>query len=144
MWIQAPTDYAMRILLHLHEHSGQLHTAMSVAQAVGLSYSVFTKTATTLKEHGLITTVLGQSGGYALGKPADEISVYDVFLATQGEMQINPHQNKARHEAGAVHVFFQGLQTETIAIFSKQTIADFGKFRNERERRIMYEEVTCC
>ena len=89
MQIQISTDYALRILLYLQENRGELQTATTISEAIGVTYPFFIKLACQLKKHGLVNAMCGRNGGYALGKPACEISVYDVFLAIEGEVQIS-------------------------------------------------------
>jgi len=62
---------------------------MDIAEAVGVTYPFFIKIAGQLKKAGLIEAVQGRHGGYQLGMPACEISLYNVFLAIEGELQIN-------------------------------------------------------
>jgi len=91
MQLQTSTDYAIRILHYLHENKDEgLHTAMHIAETVGVTYPFFIKIANMLKQKGLLQSEQGRNGGYRLGKPAHEISIYDVYLCTEGELQINP------------------------------------------------------
>ena len=89
MKLQISTDYALRILRHLHRRrNDDVQTAMSIAEAIGITYPFFIKIANQLKRAGLIKSLQGRHGGYILGKSAHEISLYDVLLCVEGEMQI--------------------------------------------------------
>ncbi|MCL2547225.1 MAG: Rrf2 family transcriptional regulator [Oscillospiraceae bacterium] len=89
MRLQISTDYAVRILRHLHKNSDELHTAASIAESVGMTYHFFAQIANQLKKRGLLDSVQGRKGGYQLGRPAQDISLYDVFLCVEGELQIS-------------------------------------------------------
>ena len=95
MRIQVSTDYAIRILQYLHENKGGLHTATYIAEDIGITYPFFIKIANTLKKKGFLHSVRGRNGGYRLSRSAHEISVYDVFLAIEGKLQINSCLNGA-------------------------------------------------
>jgi len=38
-----------------------------------------------LRTHGLITSRRGNQGGYTLSRPPEEISLYDILMAVEGE-----------------------------------------------------------
>ena len=129
MKVQISTDRAIRILQYLHVNTGEVATAMTISQAVGVTYPFFIKIANQLKQNGLIGTVQGRHGGYQLAKSAEEISVYDVFLSTQGELKISNCLREDQHcKQGAVshcriHDFFCSLQDKMIEAMKKENIA---------------------
>jgi len=133
MRLQISTDHAIRILQYLHEqdkHSDDLHTAMDIANATGVTYPFFIKIANQLKKNGLLSSIQGRNGGYVLGKSAHEISLYDVFQAIEGELQIRPyldgiaHRFKSNLETCTLHAFLSNMQEEIIAKMASKSIAD--------------------
>jgi len=132
MKIQASTDYAIRIMLYLHQHKGELHTAMTIAEAIGITYPNFIRIADKLRKGGLVRTIQGRSGGQVLGKDAHEVRVYDVFFAIEGDLQINrcleddQFCSRGNPENCEVHTFLSTLQGKMIEEMSEQTIADFA------------------
>ena len=133
MQLQVSTKYAIRILQYLHLCGRELPTAMTIAVATGVTYSNVLKIAVQLKRHGLLDTVQGRNGGYVLAKAAAEISVYDIFLAIEGDLQINrclkDEQYCSRGEGGkcSAHDYFQDLQNDVAALLSRKCIADFSQ-----------------
>jgi len=135
MRIQKSTDYAVRILIYLSENKGELHTAQTIADAVGIGHSYFFKAIKQLRDNGLVKTEQGRHGGFSLGKPAHQISVYDVYLAMEGEMYMNhclkeewvctkPMSNK---DACKVRTFLHSLQEDIIiASMMKKRISDLS------------------
>jgi len=134
MQMQISTDYAIRILQYLHENGNgeELHTAMHIAQAIGITYPFFIKIANLLKQRGLICAVQGRNGGYRITGPAHEVSVYDVYLCMEGALQINrcfksedePCTNGNKEDC-KVRGFLSRLQNDVIiAEMSKKKIAD--------------------
>ena len=140
MKIQISTDYALRILRYLHENKGELHTAMNIAQAIGITYPVFIKIANQMKREKLLNSAQGRHGGYQLGKPAHEISFYDVYLCIEGDLQINRCFKETEdepctngHKAHCkLHQFLHSLQDEMIASMSEVSIADLVGSGNRR------------
>lgn len=126
MQMQTTTDYAIQILQHLHKHEG-MHRAQSVAAAIGITAPLFTKIAARLKSEGCVAQVPGRNGGYALGRPATEISFYDVFLATEGGLCISQRlEDDSDHEREhcKAHEFLQTLQSNMIEDMLGTSIAD--------------------
>jgi len=80
------TEYALQILQHLHKHKGVLHTAASISIATGIRYPTVAKIAKRLKEKGLIKPIQGRWDSYALGRPASEISAYDVLVCMESNL----------------------------------------------------------
>ena len=132
MQLQISTDYAVRILQYLHKHKDDLPTAMTISQSIGITYPFFIKIANQLKQKGLLSAVQGRNGGYKLARSAEEISMYDVFLSIEGELQINrclhPEQNCTKGEVHAckLHKFLRSLQDKLIHEMTSQSIADFS------------------
>jgi len=130
MKIQVSTDYAIRILQYLHKHRDvELHGSAGVAQEIGVTYPFFIKIVSQLRRHGLVVSTQGRNGGYALAKPAHEISLYDVYRCTAGELQINPCLagepcTKGEHKDCKLHHIFRDLQEGMREKLSSQTIAD--------------------
>jgi len=128
MKIQVSTDYAVRILQYLHQSEDELHTASSIAEAIGITYPFFIKIANQLKKRKLIDSVQGRNGGYFLGRPAEEISLYDVFLSIEGELVISRCLGDGpcmgdRHKDCRLHDVFRNVQEKVIEELSGQTIA---------------------
>jgi len=144
MRLQASTDYAVRILQYLHAVEGQegeLQTATDISNATGVTYPFFIKIANQLKKKGLLDSVQGRHGGYILGKSGEEISLYDVIRAVEGEVEIHgclrtpPTCSMGDPSGCSMHVFFRGMQDKLIAELSGKSIADLVVASSELENR---------
>ena len=86
-------DYAIRMLQHLYiaqlSKNTKQQTAKAISQELGITYSYVVGLADLLKKGGLLDVSQGRNGGYMFRKPADEISIYDVHLALEGEMRLS-------------------------------------------------------
>ena len=131
MQLQVSTKHAIHILQYLHLHSRDLPTATTISHAVGVTYPFFVKIANDLKRHGLLATVQGRNGGYMLVKPATEISIYDVFLAVEGDLQIvrclkdKQCCNRDTSSKCSTHDYLLTLQSDMAALLSRKYVADF-------------------
>jgi len=130
MQMQDLTIHAVQILTHLHEHQGSVQTGAMIAKSVGITYPTFTRIAVRLRNKGLIMPSTDQNGGYMLGKPAHEISFYDVFFAVERELRISLYLEDKRRptEQGdcMIHEFLQTMQDHVIAEMSDKHIVDFS------------------
>ena len=132
MRFQVSTDYAIRILRYLHHHtqSGELLTAQMIATGVDMTYPFFIKLANQLKRKKLITSVQGRNGGYKIARPGSNISIYDVFVAIEGDMGINhclQGNVRCKQSSEGCHMqhFFLEMQETLIGMLSNKKIADF-------------------
>ena len=78
-------EYGVRCLLQLARRpEGESLTAREIAQAEGLSTNYAEKILSHVREHGLVKSVRGVRGGFLLTRPAEQISLKDVFYALGG------------------------------------------------------------
>ena len=132
MQLKSHTDYAIRILRFLHTRNIETLTAMQIALATDITTPTFTKIAIKLKKDDMLKTIQGGQGGYILGKPANEISVYDVLVSIEGELKINhcmQSEGLCAHGKQVdckVHEKLYNLQGEIIEKLSNLYISDLA------------------
>ena len=79
--------YALRVLIDLAEHnSGGFVSLKDIAERQGISKKYLEQIVPMLTRNGILRTNRGNKGGYALMRPASEISVGDVLRATEGSL----------------------------------------------------------
>ena len=87
MKISAKVDYACRVLAEL----ARLHGSTDLAQIEHLSRvehvppNFLAQILGKLRTAGLITSRRGNLGGYVLARPPEDITLYDIMMATEGE-----------------------------------------------------------
>jgi Rrf2 family protein len=81
----AKADYAVRAAVELAAVGG-LATAEQVAQAQDIPLNFLENILRDLRRGGIVESRRGQTGGYALARPAEEISVADVIRAVEGPL----------------------------------------------------------
>ncbi len=88
MKISTKLDYACRVLAEL----GRLHGTGELAQSEHLSRTeqvpptFLAQILSELRNGGLVTSRRGIQGGYALARPPDQISLFDIMIVIEGEV----------------------------------------------------------
>lgn len=86
MQISAKTDYAIRALLSLAAHEPELVKADVVVTEQGLPRKFVEAILGELRRSGLVRSQRGAEGGYALARPAAEITLGAVIRAVDGPL----------------------------------------------------------
>ena len=85
MKLSTRTRYGMRAIIELAQYEGtrplQLKT---IAERQEISIKYLEQLMGLLRSAGLVRSVRGSKGGYALGRPQDQIKVSDVFRCLEG------------------------------------------------------------
>lgn len=82
------TDYALRVLMHLGAHPGEIITSREISQAHGISHNHLTKIVHQLGQLGVLTNLRGRSGGIRLARPPEEIMLGAVIRMTEPDFQM--------------------------------------------------------
>ncbi|GAA3060999.1 iron-responsive transcriptional regulator RirA [Rhizobium viscosum] len=83
MRLTKQTNYAVRMLMYCAANEGHLSRIPEIARAYGVSELFLFKILQPLNKAGLVETVRGRNGGVRLGKPATDISLFDVVRVTE-------------------------------------------------------------
>ena len=86
MRLNKSTDYAIQMLLYLAK-AGKTVSSSKLAAAIGVSHRYLLQISAKLRAAGFIRAAHGPSGGVALEKAPEEISLYDVILGMEGVVQ---------------------------------------------------------
>ena len=81
-------EYALIALMDLADLREDPVTAKTVAQNYQLPYELLGKVMQTLTKNGLLNSVQGVKGGYALGKSPEKISIKEVIEILEGPISI--------------------------------------------------------
>lgn len=86
MQISAKTDYAVRALLSLAAHEPDLVKVDEIVSEQGLPRKFVEAILGELRRAALVRSRRGAEGGYALARPADEITLGAVIRAVDGPL----------------------------------------------------------
>jgi FeS assembly SUF system regulator len=73
---------------YLAAHGDRAHNASELATGARLPVPTVSKLLRTLAREGLLESQRGVKGGYALARPADEISVAEIIVALEGPIAL--------------------------------------------------------
>jgi len=94
--ISAKTDYAIRALLNLAAHEPELVKVETIVQEQGLPRKFVEAILGELRRAQLVRSQRGAEGGYALARPASEITLGAVIRAVDGPLAevrgLRPHE----------------------------------------------------
>lgn len=85
MRLSSTDVYAFQALGYLGTRlAGTLSGSEEISAATGVARPYLVRVLATLVAHGLVTSKKGAGGGYALARPANEITLRDVMRAIDG------------------------------------------------------------
>lgn len=85
MEVKRRTDYAIRMMMRMASSHGDPMSVKSMSEKDDVPYQFARAIQRDLASADLIRVVRGARGGAILARSADEISLYDIVRATQGE-----------------------------------------------------------
>lgn len=100
----------------------------SIAEEMGASRNHLAKVLQQLVKHGYLKSVRGPSGGFILSKPADQMTILDIYEAIEGRIDV-PECPLDRQICPFNKCLMNGLVTDVTLQFKKyfgeQTLEDF-------------------
>ena len=87
MKISTKGRYALRLMIDLAEHRSEGYVSLAaVAERQGVSKKYLEQIIPVLTRAGLLRTVRGAQGGYALAKDPEKCSVGEILCLTEGSL----------------------------------------------------------
>ncbi len=81
--------YAVRLMLDLTQHRGEKPVLLrEVARRQDISSRYLEQLILNLKTAGLVKSIRGAKGGFILGRPAADITLLEIFKASEGSLSI--------------------------------------------------------
>jgi len=126
----AKADYAVRAAVELAALGG-LATAEQIAQAQDIPLNFLENILRDLRRAGIVESRRGQAGGYALARPADEITIADVIRGVEGPLADvrgqAPESLAYRGPAGKLREVWVALRANIRAVLEGVTLADVAR-----------------
>ncbi len=82
------TDYAVVIMAQMAQGGEETRTALKISQDTGLPQPTVAKLLNALAREALVSSHRGATGGYALSRPADKITVAEIIQALEGPIAL--------------------------------------------------------
>lgn len=133
---------ATHILTFLQTQQGEPATSELIASSVNTNPSLIRKLLTQLAKAGLTDSRMGTGGGAILARPADTITLLDVYLAVDEDADILPiHQSPnpkcpvGRNIQNVLQARIDTAEQALRTVLAQTTIAALGSDIIRRERR---------
>ena len=119
--------YAVSAMLHLAMHNDAGPVPLSeISDCQSISTSYVDQIFSHLRKAGLIHGISGPGGGYRLARPAEQISIGEIFAAMEAPAA-------GAHGSGLDAVVWDGLKNEIASFLGTLTLADFVNRPGVRE-----------
>lgn len=99
--ISHTAEYALRAMVYLAQEPERPHTNQQIARVTRVPIGYLAKVMQSLSKAGLIISRRGLGGGFALARPAEEITIYEVVQAvdpiariTSCPLKLQAHREK--------------------------------------------------
>ncbi|MCY6379173.1 iron-responsive transcriptional regulator RirA [Hoeflea prorocentri] len=134
MRVTKQTNYAVRMLMYCAADSSELSRVPEIAKAYGVSELFLFKILKPLVKAGIVETVRGRNGGIKLGRPAEEITLFDVIRVTEDSFAMAEcFENDAAEcplvNSCALNSAWREALDAFLNALSKHTIADLSAAR---------------
>jgi len=148
MKLSAQEEYGLRCLLHMvRAQPGESLSIPEISRAEGLSIPNVAKLMRLLRIGGFVTSVRGQAGGYALSRPAEQITVGEVlellggvvFGAAFCQRHSGVLEDCAHKEDCAVRCLWSTMQHLLENLLKKTTLRDLQ--RSQQEMRVWLKSL---
>jgi Rrf2 family protein len=125
--VSAKVDYALRAMLELAA-AGGLVKGEQLATAQGIPQKFLESILIDLRHAELVTSRRGVDGGYALGRPAGEITLADVIRAVEGPIAtvrgVRPDDVRYEGVARALAAVWIDLRAAMRGVLEETTLAE--------------------
>ena len=126
MRVSAKSDYALRALIEMAGRAdGPPVSAEELGRLQEIPHGFLQAILADLRRAGVVVSQRGQSGGWRLGRPAEEVSVADVIRAVDGPL-----------------VSVYGLRPESVTYNEKADVLQHVWIAARHSLRDVFEQVT--
>jgi Rrf2 family protein len=136
VYVSARTDYAVRAMLAVTVEHPRLVKAAGLAAVQDIPLSFLQGILLDLRRAGLLHSHRGVDGGYALARPAEEITVGDVVRAVGGALTTVrglPTSTATYHGAAtALHDVWIAVEAAIEGVVDHRTLAELSHISVKR------------
>ena len=84
MRLQMTSEYAIRVLVYLGIHDGEIISAKKLNAELGIPYKYLTRLLSHLERSGFLTSTRGKNGGFQLKREQSSICLHEIINAIEG------------------------------------------------------------
>ncbi len=138
MRVSARVDYAVRAAVELNRADGGRVKCDQIATAQEIPAGFLENILLQMRSSGLVNSRRGGKGGYWLARPAEDISVADIFRAVDGPLAMvndaRPEETTYPPGAETMQALWIAMRTSLRDVLEVVTIADLTS--GELPRRV--------
>lgn len=128
MQISAKTDYAVRALLSLAAREPALVKIDTVVTEQGMPRKFVEAILGELRRAGLVRSQRGAEGGYALARPASQITLGSVIRAVDGPLAevrgLRPHETEYAGVASHLPIVWVAVRSSLRLVLDETSLSD--------------------
>lgn len=133
-------EYAIQGILYLAlKPTGEMTSIKELTKRLDIPYHFLAKILQRLAATGLLVSAKGPTGGFALGKPARDITLFDIVQAIDGadfmEKCVLGFPECSGKNPCSVHHIWGGLRDEIYRMLSTKNIAEMAQEMKKPEYR---------
>lgn len=141
MNISTKGQYGLEALLDLAVHGDGGHINIkSIAERQNLSEKYLEQIFSVLKRNGIVTSIRGAQGGYALAKRPEDITVREVLNALEGPLSPvacvveGQHTSCDRYDFCVTRTFWSKIMQELNRVTGEISLLDLSEFYNAENK----------
>ncbi len=119
-------EYGIRALTYLARHPDERSVVRDISDEEGVPHYFLGKILQTLAKHDLVSSIKGPGGGFGLAQPAEQITLYDIRAAIDGNQDLFDcavgYEDCTAQSPCALHDDFEPLRDEIIAYLKTTTL----------------------
>jgi Rrf2 family protein len=129
--ISKKVEYALMALKFISNSDHKLVTAREISDTKSIPYDLLSKILQKLKNENILSSNQGMNGGYFLSKRPEEIPLFSLMSAIDGDISIaeclneNAGKDCCMVEICSIKSPVSQLQKEVEELFKRKTISDF-------------------
>lgn len=125
------SDYAVRVMIHLASHDGELSSILHIADVFDISQNHLMKVVQDLAAAGFVKAIRGRRGGLRLARPANEINLGKLLRHTEELTDLLDCSSCIIAPACGLPPILTEATAAFVAVFDKYTVADLVDRRSQ-------------
>lgn len=135
MELSAKVEYALLSLLELASHSVPDNPlkVSEIAAKQNIPERYLEQVLMSLRRGGIVQSLRGAKGGYVLAREAWKITLLDIVLSIEGELNSKENQADQTVERSILQDVWKEAHTASTAILNQYTLQDLCQKRDARQ-----------
>lgn len=129
--ISKKVEYALIAIRFISKSDNKLVTTREISASASIPYDLLSKILQKLKKQNILSSSQGTNGGYFLTKKPEEIPLFNLMNAIDGDIAIaeclheSPEKDCNLSENCSIKSPVTKLQKEVEDLFKRKTLSDF-------------------